>query len=107
MTALGQGLGCGLSLEIGVAQIIQRDRHFQPKQVSNTVEQMAFNLFLGGAEQVAGTVQLHHAHALVVHLQQFAQSAALLQPAIGSAFRAGCGHAPDDGADGGQHAAGR
>ena len=42
------------------------------------------------------------AHGLEVDLDQFAQGTARSQPAIGSAFRAGHRHAPDDGADRGR-----
>ena len=93
---LGFGIGGSLALHIGVGQIVQRHRGIQAEQTGNARKQPPLNVGAVLEQGVRRAIQLHQRHCLEIHIQQFAQSAALRQPVIRRMFRGGRGHASDN-----------
>ena len=101
VSAPGLGLSARLALEVGIGQVVEGDGGVEVEQVHRPVEEVAFDGFAVCHQRIGGAVQSHRPHRLEVHAQEFAQGAALAQPAPGGALGAWPGHARDDGADGG------
>ena len=88
-------------LEVGVGQVVERDGGVEVEQVHRPVEQMVLDGLAVGHQRVGGAVQAHRPEGGELHPQQFAQRAALAEPAPGGAFGARLRHARDDRAHGG------
>ena len=95
------GLSARLAFEIGIGQVIKRNRRVQVEQVHRPVEHMVLDGLAVRHQRVGGAIQPHRSHRCEVHAQQFAQGAAFAQPAPGGALGARACHARDNRADGG------
>ena len=96
MASAGLGIASGFPFKIGVGQIVQRHRGFQPEEGTDPTEQ---GLFQGGPmldQGVRGAIQRILGHRFEIHLQQLPQTALPLQPAPRRSLRARVRHAPDD-----------
>ena len=87
-TATGSMTETGGLLVPRCGQIEQRDRGRETEQVHGALEQPRLDDVAVLHQGVGGPVQLHRPHGLVVHAQQFAQSAVAAQPAVGLALAA-------------------
>ena len=96
------GLARRLALEVGVGQVIERDRGVQVKQPHRPVEQVAFDGLAVGHQRIGGAIKLHRPHGLEIDPEQLAKRASFAQPAPRRAFRARAGHAGDDRANRGR-----
>ena len=101
MSALCLGLSARLAFEVGIGQVIERNRRAQVEQPHRPVEQMVFDGFAVRHQRIGGAIQAHRSHRCEVHVEQLAQGAAFAQPAPGGALGARACHARDDRADGG------
>ena len=95
------GLAPRLALEVGIAQVVERDRGVEVEQVHRPVEQMVLDGLAVCHQRIGGAVQAHRPEGGELHPQQLAQGAALAEPAPGGALGARLCHARDDRADGG------
>ena len=94
------GLAPRLTLEVGVAQVVERDRGVEVKQVHRAVEQMVLDCLAVRHQRIGGAIQPHRSHGGELHPQQLAQGAAFAEPAPGGALGARSCHARDDRAHG-------
>ena len=99
--ARGLGVVAGIALEISIGEIIQRDADRQAEQVLDAAEQRRLDRLAVAHQQVGGAVKADQRHGFEVGADQFAERAALAQPAPGGQFAAGRGHAADQQAGGG------
>ena len=95
------GLAPRLALEVGIAQVVERDGGVQVEQPHGPVEQMVLDGVAVCHQRIGGAIQPHRSHGCELHPQQLAERAAFTQPAPGGALRARPSHARDDRADGG------
>ena len=95
-TTSGQG---GL-LDPRCRQVVERDGGAEVEQVHRPVEQMVLDGLAVRHQRIGGAIQPHRPEGGELHPQQFAQRAALTEPAPGGAFGAWLCHARDDRADG-------
>ena len=91
--------GPRLALEVGVRQVVEGHRRLEVEQPHRGVEQVRLERLPVRHQRVRGPVQLHRAHGLEVHAEQFADGAALAQPAVRGAFGGRERHARDDRAE--------
>ena len=95
------GLPARLAFEVGIGQVVQRDRRAQVEQVHRPVEQMVLDGLAVRHQRIGGAIELHRVQGLEVDSQQLIERAAFAQPAPGGALGARACHARDDGPDGG------
>jgi hypothetical protein len=91
----GLGIAGGGALEIGVGEIVERDGDRQSEQVLDAGEQRVLDPVAVAHEQIGGPVETHQRQRFEVHTQQFAEGAALAQPAPGGKLAARCRHPSD------------
>ena len=101
VSAPGLRLPSRPALEAGVGQVVRGDGPLQAEQPHRAVEEVAFDRPAVRHRGIGGAVRAHRAHGFEVRARQFAQGAALGQPAPGGALRTRTCHARDDRADGG------
>ena len=94
-------LALGLALEIGVGEIHEGHRGRLAEQSRGALEEIGFQCLAMPQQAVAGAVESAQAHAFEVAAEQFAEAAALAQPAPGGEFGGRGGHAAHEQAQGG------
>ncbi|WP_265310995.1 hypothetical protein [Verminephrobacter aporrectodeae] len=84
------------ALEVGVGQVVQRDRLAQAEHRAGTTEQVLLQGLAVLVQRVRGAVQTVQVHRLEVKFEQLTQRRLVLQPSVRCQFAARQGHARDD-----------
>ena len=98
--ALGLAHASSGAFEVGVGQVVQRDRLAQAEQRLGLCKQVLLQGHAVPVQRVRGPVQAAQIHRLEVKAQQLAQPRVLLQPSVAGQLAARAGHAGDDVAHG-------
>lgn len=88
-----------LALEVGVGEVIERDRALQAKEPAHLREEKRLDLCLMAQQQVGGPIQPDQRQPLVVELEHLPQRRFVSQPAPGGKLRGGLRHARNHIAD--------